>query len=226
MILLLLSGLEGFECPAPLSSAFSPSIDTSSPVSPLLLGWITPCASSGPVPLVASLVSVSCAVLVVMLGRVPDADDPPCETEGWDEGPALRPMQFSSEILTQEGKRNWPSSVCLSLLDPQLRASRLRQPSARLILSSAAASRADPAELPFNRPSILFRHASLRACGLPWPFLRYRHPRRPSLRLAARSLPCEGWSSLPCFPSTLLLGLASVLPASHFSDSGTPLTLS
>ena len=63
-----------------LRSTLSPYIATSSPV--LLLGWITPCASSGPVPLVTSLVSVSCAVLVAVLGRVPNADDPPCETEG------------------------------------------------------------------------------------------------------------------------------------------------
>ena len=93
-----------------------PSIGTSSPVSPLLLGWITPCASSGPVPLVTSLVSVSCAVLVVMLGRVPDADDHPCETEGrgvescsvssaiffWDSGSGgAGPLQYAphSKVL-------------------------------------------------------------------------------------------------------------------------------
>ena len=59
-----------------------PSIATSSPVSSLLLRWITPCASSGLVPLVTSLVSVSCAVLVAVLDRMHDADDPPCKTEG------------------------------------------------------------------------------------------------------------------------------------------------
>ena len=37
---------------------------------------------SGPVPIVTSLVSASCAVLVAVLGLVPDADDPPYETEG------------------------------------------------------------------------------------------------------------------------------------------------
>ena len=37
---------------------------------------------------------------------------------------------------------------------------------ARLILSSAAANRAAPVESPFNKPSILFRHASLCACLL------------------------------------------------------------
>ena len=37
---------------------------------------------AGPVPLVTSLVSASCSVLVSVLGRVPDADDPPYETEG------------------------------------------------------------------------------------------------------------------------------------------------
>ena len=39
----------------------------------------------GPVltSLVASLVPVFWSVLVVMLGRAPDADDPPCETEGF-----------------------------------------------------------------------------------------------------------------------------------------------
>ena len=82
MILLLLSGPDGFESVALLSSAFSPSITASPPVSSLLLGWIIPCASSGPVPIVTSLVSASCAVLVAVLGLVPDADDPPYETEG------------------------------------------------------------------------------------------------------------------------------------------------
>ena len=76
MIVLLLSGPDGFESVALLSSAFSPSITASQPVSSLLLGWIVPCASSGPVPIVTSLVPASCAVLVAVLGLVPDADDP------------------------------------------------------------------------------------------------------------------------------------------------------
>ena len=82
VILLRLSDPDGFECPALFSSTLSPSIATSPPVASLLIDWITPCASSGPVPLVTSLVSTSCAVLVAVLGGVPDADDPPYESEG------------------------------------------------------------------------------------------------------------------------------------------------
>ena len=82
VILLLLSGPVGFECPVLLSSTLSPSIATSPPVSSLLLGWVTPCASSGRISLVTSLVPVSRAVLVVVLGHMPDADEPPYEIEG------------------------------------------------------------------------------------------------------------------------------------------------
>ena len=107
---------------------FPQSIDTSPPVSSLLLGWITPCASSGHVPLVTSLVSESWAVPVMVLGRVPVADDPLCETEG--RGVDSCPV--SSAIFSWDsdsGDRwHWPSSVCLSLQDPWLRASPLRQP--------------------------------------------------------------------------------------------------
>ena len=80
--ILLLSVPDVFDSVALLSSAFSPSITASPPVSSLLLGWIIPCASSGPVPIVTSLVSASCAVLVAVLGLVFDADDHPYETEG------------------------------------------------------------------------------------------------------------------------------------------------
>ena len=85
VMLLLLSGPDGFECPALLSSTFSPPpIATSPPASSLLQGWVTPCACSGLISLslVTSLVPVSWAVLVVVLGRVLDADEPPYETEG------------------------------------------------------------------------------------------------------------------------------------------------
>ena len=73
---------------------------------------------------------------------------------------ALCPVQFSFGILTRDDKRRWPSSVCLS---PGSLAACLStaSASARLILSSAAASRADPDRSPFSRPSILLRHASL-----------------------------------------------------------------
>ena len=42
--------------------------------------------------------------------------------------PALCPSQFSSEILTRDGKRHWSSSICLSLVDPWSHVARLHQP--------------------------------------------------------------------------------------------------
>ena len=82
----------------------------------------------------------SCEVLLVALGRVPDADDPPCDTE-------VCPAQFSSEILTRDDRQHWPSSVCLPLLAlfsmPLTPGSLVTcrsnaSASTRLILSSAA----------------------------------------------------------------------------------------
>ena len=52
-----------------------------------------------------------------------------------------------------------PSSVCLSLLNLLVACCSTASASARFILSSAAASRADEDESPFNRLSILLRHA-------------------------------------------------------------------
>ena len=150
-----------------------------SPLSSLLLGWITPCASSGPVPLVTSLELASCAVLVAVLGRVPDADDPPHETEG--SIPALCPVQSSFGIPTRDD--SWLALFSMPLTPGSLAAClSTASAGARLILSSAAAHRAAPIESPFNRPSIFFGHAALCACCLPWPVLRYRHPGQPSLR--------------------------------------------
>ena len=62
VILLLLSDPDGFGCPALLPSAPSPSIATSSSL----------CSSL--IPRATSLVP---GVLVMALGRTPDADDPP-----------------------------------------------------------------------------------------------------------------------------------------------------
>ena len=70
--------------------------------------------------------------------------------------PALCPAKISSEAPSRDDTRHWPSSVCLSFLDPSTASD-----SARLILSAAAASRADPDKSSFNRLSNLFRHASL-----------------------------------------------------------------
>ena len=42
--------------------------------------------------------------------------------------PALCPSKFSSEILSRDGQRHWPSSVCLSLLDPWSRVVQLHRP--------------------------------------------------------------------------------------------------
>ena len=124
-------------------------------------------------------------------------------------------------------------------------------PGARLILSSAAASRAAPIESPFNRPSILFRHASLCAGCLPWPVLRHRHPGQPSLRppcsksalrrrVLATVFPISTSpgsrgtiSAGLCIPTSMsnalslpsgdhgVARISSILPASHISDSGT-----
>ena len=70
-------------------------------------------------PLFTTLVmSMFKSALVVVLGRVPDADDHRVRLNYGVSGPALRLSRFSSEILTRDGKRHWPSSVCLSLLDP------------------------------------------------------------------------------------------------------------
>ena len=74
-------------------------------------------------------------------------------------------------------------------------------------LSTADAA---PTESPFNKPSILFRHASLCAC-LSWPVPRYRQPGR-------RSLLCERGSSLLCSPSALLLGLGHNFSGSLHSN--------
>ena len=68
VILLLPSDPDGFGCSALFSSALSPSIATSPPMWSLLFARVP------------SLVPVPWSVLVVMLGRAPDADDHPYET--------------------------------------------------------------------------------------------------------------------------------------------------
>ena len=72
VILLLLSDPEGFGCLA-LSALSPPIVRSPSMGSSLLAG-------------AASLVSVPWSVLVVALGRAPDADDPPYETRGCGVG--------------------------------------------------------------------------------------------------------------------------------------------
>ena len=121
-------------------------------------------------------------VLVVVLGRVPDADEPPRETEGR----GVESCSVSSAIFFWDSDSGGHAALALFSmpLTPGSFAACLStaSASARLILSSAAASRAAPTESPFDRPSILFRPASLCACSLPWPVLRYRHPGQSSLR--------------------------------------------
>ena len=69
--------------------------------------------------------------------------------------------------------------------------------SARLILSSAAASRADPDESPFNRASILLRHASLWVCCRP-------SSQEPAPKTTFTETPLiEVCSSLLCSPPAL-----------------------
>ena len=98
VILLLVSDRDGFGCPALFSSALSTSIATLPSTCSFLIAGAT------------SLVSVSCAVLVVMLGRVPDADDPPYERQnGVVSDPAVCPAR---------DRRHCSTSVYLSLLDP------------------------------------------------------------------------------------------------------------
>ena len=177
---------------------------------------------------------------------MPDADDPPCETEGR----GVDSCSVSSAIFFWDSD-SWPSSVCPSLLDPWLRASRLRQP-----VHDGFVRQPQPVvRLPLSLPStglrsILSRHASLCACCLPWPVLRYRQPGQPSLRPHC-SKSAQGRSSLLCFSTstspgsrgTISAGLSiptwmsnalslpsgnqgvdrtwRMLSASHLSDSGT-----
>ena len=98
------------------------------------------------VPLVTSLVSVrswwrcwvACLMRMILHTR------PRCVSS-----PAPCPEKPSFGIPTRDERWHWSSSACLSLQDPWLRASPASA-SGRLILSSAAASRAAPIESPFN----------------------------------------------------------------------------
>ena len=106
-----------------------------------------------------------------------------------------------------------------------------------------------PGRVTFNKASILFWHASLSACCLPWPVLRYQHPGHPSLRphfsksdprkyvLATLFSQNFSWRSGHHLSGSLHSNLnverivtaiwgpgtariSSILPASHLSDSG------
>ena len=87
----------------------------------------------------------------------------------------------SKRIFFWVSDSGWQTTLvlfCMPLTPGSLVACRsTASGSARLILSSAAASRVDPAESPCNRLSVLFRHASLWACCRPCPVLMYQHPR-------------------------------------------------
>ena len=97
-------------------------------------------ASSGPVPLVTSLVSASCALLVAVLGRVSDADDPPYETEGRCR--FLLYVQCNLLLGFRLGMTGGTGPLQYLLTSGSLAA--CLSASVRLILSSAAASRAGP----------------------------------------------------------------------------------
>ena len=108
VILFLLSSPGGFESPALLSSVFFPSIATSS--SSLLVGWTTPCASSGPV--LSSRNSCRCPVQslwrcwVVCLMRMILHARPRSVVSI----PALCSVQSSFGIPTRDDGCHWPSA--------------------------------------------------------------------------------------------------------------------
>ena len=128
---------------------------------------------------------------------------------------ALCAVQFSLGILTRYDKRRWPSSVCVSLLDPWS-ACRLNciGKCARLILSSAAANRADPNESPFNKastpPPTCF---AVQPVGCPCPVTADTDTRNNlHLDTTVRSLLCERRSLPLCSPSLPLQGLGVPSP--------------
>ena len=95
-------------------------------------------------------------------------------------GPTLCPAQCSSKIQTRDDRRRWPSSGCLSLLDPWSRVVHLHQPVHDLF---------------FRRPQPVVRTQTSRpsaglqsSCGtlrcelVVVPVLRYRHRGQSSLR--------------------------------------------
>ena len=98
---------------------------------------------------------------MVALGGAPDADDPPWETEGC----GVKSCSVSRAILFVGPYSRIQTTLALfsmPLVSGSLVAYRsTASASARFILSSAAASRADPHESPFNRLSIVLRAVSL-----------------------------------------------------------------
>ena len=81
VILLLLSDPAVLGCPPLFSSTPYPLIATTPPMCSFLLVRVTSCVGPVLTSLVTSPVPVFWSVHVVMLGCVPDADDPPWETE-------------------------------------------------------------------------------------------------------------------------------------------------
>ena len=100
--------------------------------------------------------------------------------------PDQRRTFCSTKALTLDDSRRWPFPSCL---DPW----------------------SHVVQLPGPRP-VAFQHGfkcpppCIAAIYRPCPFLMYRHPRNPSLRLTDRSLLCEKTSSLHRFSSTLRQG--------------------
>ena len=179
---------DGFESPALLSSVFSPSVATSSPAWSSSLARVSVWMRVHPVTSLRSLVSVSkcsrlwrywvvCLMRMILHARPRDA---------WCRIMLCVQSQSSFGIPTRDDRWRWPSSVCPSLQDPWLRASPLSSASARLILSPAAASRAAPTESLFDRPSILFQHASL--CSLLSPLASSQISRQPGTTFAETPL--------------------------------------
>ena len=113
--------------------------------------------------------------------------------------PALCSAQFSSEILTRDDGQHWPSSVCLSPPGTLVACRSTASARARLILSSAAASRADPAESPF---SSLRSSSGMLRCELADSLASSQIP-APGTTFAETPLfgvlLCVGRSSLPLF---------------------------
>ena len=229
VILLLPSDPDGLRCPALFSSALSPlHRGTATNVflaacSSLVLGGSCPRLS----PRRQCLYSGHCLRcrwvthlnLMILRRRL----------EWVVASPILCPALFTSEAPTRDDRGHWPSSVCLSFLDPWSRVAQLRQ------LVSAAASRADPDESPSNRPSIppgespgtdthdtpLFEVCSAK--------VRHRYFVLPSALLPRSEAPSPRESS---FQHELSLPsgdhgtarIPSIRSAPHLSDSGTLLT--
>ena len=159
VILLLLCDPDGCGRAALFSSALSPphrDIATSVILAACSRHVLAVLSSPATLPL-----PVFGSLLAVLLGRVPEPDDPPWET-GVCGG---KSCSVSSAIFFRGSGTGWqttPALFSMPLVPGSLVASRSTAPaSARFICSSAAASRVDPDELPPNRASILLRHASL-----------------------------------------------------------------